>query len=47
MAKLKPVKGKAKGPRTRPEGVSCVILLLSAFVLFLFFLYFVLKNANG
>jgi len=47
MAKLKPAKGKGKGPRTRPEGVSCVVLLLSAFVLFMFFIYFVMKNANG
>ena len=47
MAKLKLAKGKRKGPRTRPEGISCVILLFSAFVLAMFFLYFVMKNANG
>ncbi len=47
MAKLKPAKGKSKGPRTRPEGISCVILLLLAFVLVMFFLYFVMKYANG
>ncbi len=47
MAKVKPVRAKSKGTRMRPEGVSCIVLLISGFVLFSFFIYFVLKHANG
>jgi hypothetical protein len=47
MAKVKPVRGKAKGRRMRPEGVSCIVLMISGFFLVLLFLYFVMKNANG
>ena len=47
MAKLKPAKGKQKGPRMRPEGVSCVVLVFAGLALLLLFIYWVLKNANG
>jgi hypothetical protein len=48
MAKFKPVrgkKGKAVGP---PQGaVSCVVLVIAGMLLVMFFMYFVMKNANG
>lgn len=47
MAKVKLARGKPKRPRMRPEGVSCIILIVSGLVLSLLFIYFVLKNANG
>jgi hypothetical protein len=47
MAKVKPARGKSKRPRMRPEGISCLILIVSGFVLVMFFLYFVMRNANG
>jgi hypothetical protein len=47
VAKVKPVRKKAKAPATRPGGVPCIILVFSAIALFMFFLYFVLKHANG
>lgn len=47
MAKFKPVRGKPKRAATRPGGLPCVILVLSAMVLFMFFVYFVMKYANG
>ena len=47
MAKFKPFKGKAK-TRTAPQGgISCLILVISAMFLVMFFLYYVMKNANG
>jgi hypothetical protein len=47
VAKVKPVRKKAKAPAARPGGVGCIVLLAIAFALFMFFLYFVLKHANG
>jgi hypothetical protein len=47
MAKVKPARKKPKLAATRPGGVGCVILIFIALALFMFFLYFVLKNANG
>jgi hypothetical protein len=47
MAKIKLAKGKPKRSRLRPEGVSCLVLIVSGLVLSLLFVYFVLKNANG
>jgi hypothetical protein len=47
MAKFKPVRAKArKGPA--PQGaIGCVVLILLAMVGMMFFLYFVMRNANG
>ena len=47
MAKFKPVKPKSKNATAPAGGLPCVILLASGFVLVLFFLYFVMKYANG
>jgi len=47
MAKLKPARGKPKGQKLRPEGVSCLVLVFALLALAMFFIYFVLKNANG
>ncbi len=47
MAKLKPAKGKAKRARLRPEGISCIVLVIAGFALGMLFIYFVMKNANG
>jgi hypothetical protein len=47
MAKLKLAKGPRKSAPKNPMGISCVILVFSAMALVMFFLYFVLKNANG
>jgi hypothetical protein len=51
MAKFKPYKGKGKGKSTKqpmsPGGLSCLILVISAMFLVMFFLYIVMKNANG
>lgn len=47
MAKLKPAKGKQKGQKIRPEGVSCLLLICLGLVFVGLFLYWVMKNANG
>jgi hypothetical protein len=47
MGKVKPVRKKPKKALARPGGVGCIILVFAAMALFMFFLYFVLKNANG
>jgi hypothetical protein len=47
MAKVRLVKGKSKRGKLRPEGVSCIVLIVSGLVLSLLFIYLVLKNANG
>lgn len=48
MAKLRPAKGKGrKAQRAAPQGVSCIILVVAGLALVMFFLYFVMKNANG
>lgn len=47
MAKFKPFKGKPKG-RTAPQGgISCLILVISAMLAVMLFMYYVMKNANG
>jgi hypothetical protein len=46
MAKFKPVRAKSKSGAAAPNGgLPCVILLISGFVLVLFFVYFVMKYA--
>ncbi len=47
MAKFKPYKGKPTKRPTPPGGISCLILVISAMFLVMFFLYYVMKNANG
>jgi hypothetical protein len=47
MAKFKPFKGKAKSRPAPQGGISCLILLISVMFLVMFFLYYVMKNANG
>jgi hypothetical protein len=47
MAKFKPFKGKAKSQPAPQGGISCLILVISAMFLVMFFLYYVMKNANG
>ena len=48
MAKFKPARKKSKSAPAPPGGLPCVILLISAVVLFLLFLYLFLRwNANG
>jgi hypothetical protein len=47
MAKFKPFKGKAKNRPAPQGGISCLILVISAMFLVMFFLYYVMKNANG
>ncbi len=47
MAKFKPVKAKRKSAAAPRGGLPCVILIASGIALVLFFLYFVMKNANG
>jgi hypothetical protein len=48
MAKFKPARGrKPKAPLVPAAGLPCVILLISGVLLAIFFVYFVLKNANG
>jgi len=46
MAKFKPAKAKAKSHAAPQGGLPCVILMASAFVLVLLFLYFVMKYAT-
>lgn len=45
MAKFKPVKPKSKSAPAPQGGLPCVVLLISGFVLLLFFIYFVMKYA--
>jgi len=48
MAKFKPVKAKSKSASAVPRGgLPCVIMVALGIGLLLFFLYFVMKNANG
>jgi hypothetical protein len=47
MAKFKPARGKAKRSSAPQGGVPCVILIVSAMLLVMLFLYYVMKNANG
>lgn len=47
MAKFKPIRAKSKSSAAPKGGLPCVILIASGFVLVLFFLYFVMKYANG
>jgi hypothetical protein len=45
MAKYKPARPKSKARAAPQGGLPCVILLISGFVLVLFFVYFVMKYA--
>jgi hypothetical protein len=45
MAKFKPAKGKGRKTRAPQGGVPCVILVVSAMLLIMLFLYYVMKNA--
>jgi len=47
MAKFKPVKPKRKTAPVPQGGLPCVILVLSAMVLLMLFIYFAMKYANG
>jgi hypothetical protein len=47
MGKFKPARGKAKRSSAPQGGVPCVILIISAMLLVMLFLYYVMKNANG
>ena len=48
MARFKPFKGKAKDRPVPPQGgISCLILVIGAMFLVMFFLYYVMKNASG
>ena len=48
MAKFKPVRGKKAKAVGPPQGaVTCVVLVIAGMLLVMFFLYFVMKNANG
>jgi hypothetical protein len=47
MAKFKPAKGKRKVPPVPKSGLPCVILVISAMALLLFFVFLVMKYANG
>jgi hypothetical protein len=47
MAKFKPAKGKRKAPPVPKGGLPCVILVISAMALLLFFVFLVMKYANG
>jgi hypothetical protein len=45
MAKFKPARGKARKSRAPQGGIPCVILVISAMLLVMLFLYYVMKNA--
>jgi hypothetical protein len=47
MAKFKPVRPKDKKMPAPRGGIGCVILLIAGFILAMFVIYFVMKNANG
>jgi len=47
MAKFKPFKGKKDRPAAPQGGISCLILVIGAMFLLMFFLYYVMKNASG
>ncbi|HMD71307.1 MAG TPA: hypothetical protein VKF41_08185 [Bryobacteraceae bacterium] len=47
MAKFKPAKGKRKKPPVPQGGLPCVIVVITALALVLFFVYLVMKYANG
>ncbi|HEY1338856.1 MAG TPA: hypothetical protein VGF59_15175 [Bryobacteraceae bacterium] len=47
MAKFKPARPKSKKPAAPKAGVPCVILVIAGMFLVMFFLYYVMKNANG
>ncbi len=47
MAKFKPFKGKAEKRPAPQGGISCLILVICAMFLVMFFLYYVMKNASG
>jgi len=47
VAKFKPYKGKSTKHAMTPGGISCLVLVISAMLLVMFFLYYVMKNANG
>ena len=46
MAKFKPVRLKAKGPRVPQGGIPCVIMVIGGMVLVMVFLYFVMRNSG-
>jgi uncharacterized membrane protein YukC len=47
VAKIRPIRNRKKPRATKPGGIGCVVVLCLAFTLFMFFLYYVLKHANG
>jgi hypothetical protein len=47
MAKFKPARGRKTGSRPPQGALSCVVLIVAGMLLVMFFLYFVMKNANG
>jgi hypothetical protein len=47
VAKFKPYKGKAASRPAPPGGIACLVLVISVMFLVMFFLYYVMKNANG
>jgi len=47
MAKFKAPKGKGTSRPAPQGGIPCLILVISAMFLVMFFLYYVMKNANG
>jgi hypothetical protein len=48
MAKFKPAAKRKNRPGGPPQStVSCVILLVAGILVFMLFLFFILKNANG
>jgi hypothetical protein len=46
MAKFKPVRPKAKGPRVPQGGIPCVIMVILGMVLVMVFLYFVMRTSG-
>jgi len=47
MGKFKPARGKKAKSSAPPAGLPCVIMLITGMFLVMFFLYFVMRNANG
>jgi hypothetical protein len=47
MQKFKPARGKKSASKAPPGGLPCAILIIAGVLLVMFFMYFVLRNANG
>jgi hypothetical protein len=48
MAKFKPVRPRKGKSASAPQGaIPCVVLVITGILLIMFFMYYVMKNANG